>query len=155
MEVEDYVAIGFCSYEIVLGDVVWRSKKKVKIIDIPRWLYDLKNTQNRLSWILSRYRYLDRKHYYDTNYSFYCRKTGLDLGMMSAYSKVKSLKATLTKYENKLTKYKKEWQPTLLLQNIEDDEPYKKAIEKISSKKFELRNAETDLEKEKKLLETV
>ena len=150
MEVEDYVAIGFYKYKFIFGNVDWKSEKRVKIIDIPRRMYDEPNSRNRISWILSRYRYLDSKHYYNTKYSFYCHKTGIDLGFQANHTK-----STLTKYKNKLAIYVKGWQPSLWCLEIEQDEKYRNAIEKINSKTFELRILEADLEKEKKLLETV
>ena len=153
MENEEYVAIAFCKYKIDKGKVQWSTKQKPKIIEIPRWLYDSEHTKNRISWILSRFRYFDRKHYYDTNYQFFDKKTGIDVGMLSAYSKAKYIKMNLTKYENKLKKYEQDWQPTLLLQDIQKDEAYQKARKTIENQKCELRNAEENLKEEREKLQ--
>ena len=73
--------------------------------------------------------------------------------MLSAYSKAKYIKMNLTKYENKLKKYEQDWQPTLLLQDIQKDEAYQKARKTIENQKCELRNAEENLKEEREKLQ--
>jgi hypothetical protein len=149
IELIQYVAIGFYEYDYGTdGKVIWKTKNLIKIIDIPRVLYEQEYTKNRLHWILSRFRYLNYKKYYDTAYQFYCKKTGIDLAWDSAHTKLSSAKGTLTKYNNKIEAYKNEWQPSLMCQNIEQDERYILAMQKVQNKLCEIANLEKALQAE-------
>lgn len=150
IEVEQYVAIGIYECDIKPdGKTDFKSKKQIKIFDLPRWLFENDTTKNRIDWILCRYSYLaNRKKYYNTAYQYYDKKTGIDLDVKAAYSRVQSCKATLTKWKNKFEKWKKDFQPTLLIQNPEDDPDYPVFLDKYKAKEYELRLAEQDLAKE-------
>lgn len=115
----------------------WQNTKIVWSFHCSRKQYF--SNRHRLNWIVHRFNYFGGLNkYYQMKIGFYDRKTGIALDYQNAISKYNSAKATLTKYNNKLKQYADHWQPTLLMQTIEQDPNYQKAKQKIALKEKEV-----------------
>jgi|GEM_PF-5583201 len=151
-----YVCISICSCKYGLDGSIERSTSKlVKQIRLPKWLYRQQTNQNRIQWILARYQYLNRRLSYYVSYSYYDKKTNLDMSWTSALSKVSNAKGNLTRWSSILRKFHTEWQPTLLCQKLELDERYIKGLQKLHVKQCLLRDAEFELQQEKERLHLI
>lgn len=78
-------------------------------------------------------------------YSFYDEKTGIDMGFNSTYAKYVSAKAQITKIKNKMQDARAVFKPSLFIQNIEDTEEWKKAVDKLASYECKLKEYENQL----------
>lgn len=119
--------------------VVWE-------FQMPRPQYN--RSGHRIQWIHARFQYFNPRLSYSTELSFYDKKTGLDLLVGNALSKVSTAKAQVTKQQNAIEEYAKRWQPTPLTQTIDADPTYKAALQKLETKIAELDAAEKNLKSE-------
>ena len=122
------------------------TRRVVREYDMPREQYFRR--QRTLHWITCRFQYYHPRRHYSLEVSFYDKKTGLALSVKTALAELSSCKGQVTKMQNRIQQYADKWQPTLLIQTIQEDPAYKKALETLSKKIFELNEAETRLQTE-------
>ena len=121
--------------------------EQIKQIQIPRWLYDLTSTKDRIHWIHARLQYFNYGYHIQHSFSTIDKRTQRTKTMQIRLD-ISSKQGTLTKYKNKLAQWVANWQPTLLEQNYEDMPNYQQALSKIKKAEFELKSLEEDLQKE-------
>jgi hypothetical protein len=121
--------------------------EQIKQIQIPRWLYDLTSTKDRINWIHARLQYFNYGYHVQHTFSTIDKRTQRTETMQIRLD-ISTKQGTITKYKNKLSQWVENWQPTLLEQNYEDMQVYKDALQKIKKAEFELQTLQSKLEEQ-------
>lgn len=120
--------------------------KTVHRYDIPRRMYD--KWKWVFNWRLAWYQCQYPRNYVSKSYSFYDKKTGLEMGYGKALTKLISMKGQVTRNRNKLERARKiHNQKYGLFNDFESSEEYKKLMGKISHYESEVSKYSEEVEK--------
>lgn len=144
--IEKYVRVRLYLYKPQPdGSTDWLGHRCIlKEYDLPREMYFAKHWVIR--WRQSQLQCLTPKTTVQTEISFYDKKTGLDIGYQSAYSKLRSAKGMVTKITNAIAEYEA-YQSTLLIWERDRDDKYQKTLAKLAYYKKELAERQAELDR--------
>lgn len=148
MNVEPYVKVFIEKYERKQGGIAGDRSQPYEVIwsfDCPRQMYDNGNFKRRLLWIYARFTYYNPRYVFELSYCFYDKKSGLSMNHDSDLAKLISHKMILTRYLNKLEKYRKQFFPDLLTATFDETPECQKAMCKINDRMEVIKQLEEKL----------